>query len=98
MTIAVTGASGNLGRLVVEAVLARGTEPADVVAVVRDSAKVADLADRGVVVREATYEDPAALKEALAGVDKLLLVSGSDVGQRVEQHANVIRAAADAGV
>ena len=98
MTIAITGASGNLGRLVIEAVLAQGVEPADVVAVVRDSAKVADLADRGVVVREATYEDPAALKEALAGVDKLLLVSGSVVGQRVEQHANVIRAAADAGV
>jgi NAD(P)H dehydrogenase (quinone) len=98
MTIAITGASGKFGRLAIEALLRRGVEPTDVVAVVRDSTKVADLADRGVVVRAATYEDPAALKEALGGVDKLLLVSGSAVGQRIDQHANVIRAAADAGV
>jgi NAD(P)H dehydrogenase (quinone) len=98
MTIAITGASGNFGRLAIEALLRRGVEPADVVAVVRDATKVKDLADRGVVVRVATYEDPAALREALGGVDTLLLVSGSAVGQRIEQHTNVIRAAAAAGV
>ena len=95
MTIAVTGASGQLGRLVVESLLDRGVKP---VAVVRDPAKVADLADRGVVVRTADYGDPAALEAALAGVDRLLLISGSAIGERVAQHANVIAAAKAAGV
>ncbi|MCP9622458.1 SDR family oxidoreductase [Nocardia otitidiscaviarum] len=95
MTVAVTGASGQLGRLVVEALLRRG-EP--VVAVVRDPAKVADLAERGAQVRAASYDDPAALDAALAGVDRVLLVSGNEFGKRVQQHTNVIRAAERAGV
>ncbi|GCE44477.1 NADPH:quinone oxidoreductase 2 [Rhodococcus wratislaviensis] len=98
MTIAVTGATGHLGRLVVEALLDKGTPAADIVAVVRTPAKAADLADRGVEVRQADYSDRAALETAFAGVDKLLLVSGSEVGQRVAQHANVIDAAKAAGV
>ncbi|WP_432544742.1 SDR family oxidoreductase [Kineococcus sp. SYSU DK002] len=97
-TYAVTAASGHLGRLAVEALLARGAAPADVVAIVRTPAKVADLADRGVVVRAGDYSDPASLPAALAGVDRLLLVSGSEVGQRVAQHANVVEAARAAGV
>lgn len=95
MTIAVTGASGQLGRLVVDALLAEGQRP---VAIVRDPVKVADLAARGVEIRQATYTDPAALDAALTGVDRLLLISGSEVGQRVEQHTNVVRAAERAGV
>ncbi|MFF2085158.1 SDR family oxidoreductase [Nocardia sp. NPDC058176] len=95
MTIAVTGASGQLGRLVVEALLSEGQRP---VAIVRDPAKVADLAERGVEVRQASYDDPAALDTALAGVERLLLISGSEFGQRVAQHTNVIRAAERAGV
>ncbi|MEU2092570.1 SDR family oxidoreductase [Nocardia beijingensis] len=96
MTVAVTGASGHLGRLVVEALLKVGSTP--VVAIVRDPAKVADLAERGVDVRQADYGDADALNRALAGVDRVLLVSGNEFGARVEQHTNVIRAAERAGV
>ncbi|MGO4804755.1 SDR family oxidoreductase [Arthrobacter sp. 2MCAF15] len=97
MTIAVTGATGQLGRLVLEELLTN-QEPASLVAVVRDAAKAEELRARGVQVRVADYSDPAALEAALAGVDKLLLVSGSEVGARVAQHANVVTAAKAAGV
>lgn len=93
-TIAVTAATGQLGRLVVADLLTR--VPAEqIVAVARDAARAADL---GVPVREADYGDRAALTAAFAGVDRVLLVSGSEVGQRVDQHRNVIEAAVAAGV
>ncbi|TQM30114.1 SDR family oxidoreductase [Nocardia bhagyanarayanae] len=95
MTVAVAGASGQLGRLVVEELLRAGVSP---VAIVRDPGKVADLADRGVDVREAEYGDAVALDRALAGVDRLLLISGNEFGQRIAQHTNVVRAAERAGV
>jgi NAD(P)H dehydrogenase (quinone) len=98
MTIAVTGATGHLGRLTVEALLERGVAAADVVALGRDTAKLDDLAARGVQVRRADYDDPTSLATALAGVDRLLLVSGTDLGRRVAQHTAVIEAARDAGV
>ena len=98
MTLLVTGASGHLGRLVVEALLDGGTPAADVVATARTPESISDLADRGVQVRRADYTDPASLDAAFVGVDRLLLVSGSEVGQRVAQHANVIDAAKRAGV
>ncbi|WP_062983463.1 SDR family oxidoreductase [Nocardia anaemiae] len=96
MTVAVTGAGGQLGRLVVEALLREGATP--VVAIVRDPQKVADLAERGVEVRQASYDDAEALDRALAGVDRVLLVSGNEFGARVAQHTNVIRAAERTGV
>ncbi|MEV4128477.1 SDR family oxidoreductase [Nocardia sp. NPDC049707] len=96
MTVAVTGAGGQLGRLVVEALLREGATP--VVAIVRDPRKVADLAERGVEVRQASYDDTEALDRALAGVDRVLLISGNEFGTRVAQHTNVIRAAERAGV
>ncbi|WP_067668113.1 SDR family oxidoreductase [Nocardia miyunensis] len=96
MTVAVTGASGQLGRLVVEALLRRNAGP--VVAIVRDPSKVADLAERGVQVRQASYDDAEALDRALAGVDRLLLISGTEMGARIAQHTTVIRAAERAGV
>ncbi|MFJ2667975.1 NmrA family NAD(P)-binding protein [Nocardia fluminea] len=95
MTVAVTAAGGKLGRLVVEALLAAGERP---VAIVRDPSKVADLAARGAQVRQASYDDPAALDAALAGVDRVLLISGNEFGKRVAQHTNVLRAAERAGV
>ena len=97
MKIGVTGATGKLGRLVVQQLLE--TQPArDLVAIVRDKAKAADLAATGVEVRAADYDDPAALRSALAGVDRLLLVSSNEIGRRFPQHKNVIDAAKEAGV
>src|SRR5438128_6754797 len=94
MTVyAVTGASGHLGRLAVQQLLARGVRPSDIVAVVRSRATVADLVARGVQVREADYSQPDTLRAALAGVNRFLLVSSSEAGHRVVHHTNVIDAA-----
>jgi NAD(P)H dehydrogenase (quinone) len=95
---AVTGASGHLGRFAIEQLLARGVPPSEVVAVVRDRGKAASLAGRGVTVREAHYSRPETLGAALAGVNRLLLVSSSELGQLAAQHGNVITAAQAAGV
>ncbi|MCW6011021.1 SDR family oxidoreductase [Micromonospora sp. CPCC 205371] len=97
MSIAVTGATGRLGRLIVEALLRRGVSPDQIVAVGRNVAKAADLGDRGVVVVRADYDDVDSLRRAFAGADELMLVSGSEAGKR-EQHRNVIDVAKDAGV
>ena len=97
-TYAVTGASGQFGRIAVTDLIEAGVTPSDIVALVRTPEKIADLAARGVVVRTADYADEASLRAALAGVDVLLLVSSSEVGQRVAQHANVIEAAKATGV
>jgi NAD(P)H dehydrogenase (quinone) len=96
-TYAITGASGRLGRLAVQELLARGVSAADVVAVVRTRGKAADLAERGVQVREADYTRPQTLGAALVGVDRLLLISSSEAGQRVAHHTNVVEAAKAAG-
>ncbi|AFR49766.1 SDR family oxidoreductase [Gordonia sp. KTR9] len=98
MTTAVTGATGHLGGLVIEELLARGVAATDVVAIVRDESKASKLASQGVSVRVADYDDPESLRTALAGVDKLLLISGADMGRRVAQHTNVIESAEENGV
>ncbi|NUQ31876.1 MAG: NAD(P)H-binding protein, partial [Dermatophilaceae bacterium] len=98
MTLLVTGASGHLGRLVVEALLDGGTPATGIVATARNTESIVDLAQRGVEVRRADYDDPASLDAAFAGVDRLLFVSGSDVGARIAQHTNVVEAATRAGV
>ncbi|MGX5654297.1 SDR family oxidoreductase [Geodermatophilus nigrescens] len=97
-TYAVTGATGHLGRRAVQELLDRGVPAGDVVAVARRPEAAADLAGRGVQVRHGDYSQPGTLPAALAGVDRLLLVSGSEPGQRVAQHGAVIDAAAAAGV
>lgn len=97
-TYAVTGATGHLGRLVVEELLSRGVPATDVVAIARTPEKAADLAERGVQVREGDYDRPETLPAALDGVQRLLLVSGSEPGARVAQHTAVIDAAKAAGV
>ncbi len=96
MTLAVTGATGHFGGLVIDHLLDRGTPADQVVALVRDPAKASDLAGRGVEVRQFDYDRPDTA--ALAGVDSLLLVSGTAVGQRIAQHSAVVDAAVDAGV
>lgn len=95
--IAITGATGHLGQLTVTELLK--TVPAShLVAIVRNPAKAEALAQQGVTVRHAEYGDKAALTAALEGIDKLLLISSSEVGQRAIQHRNVIDAAKAAGV
>lgn len=95
--IAITGATGQLGRLVIQQLLQ--TLPAEqLIAAVRSPEKATDLQALGVQVREADYSNPQTLQTAFAGVNKLLLISSSEVGQRAAQHANVIAAARDAGV
>jgi NAD(P)H dehydrogenase (quinone) len=98
MTILVTGATGQLGRLVIDSLISRGAEPGSIVAGARDTAKASDLADRGVTVAALDYSDPATIAAALDGVDTVLLISGSEVGRRTAQHQAVIDAAAAAGV
>ena len=95
--IAITAATGQLGQLVVEQLLAQ-VPASQLVAVVRSPAKATALTAQGLTVRGASYDDPAALENAFAGVSTLLLISGSEVGQRARQHANVITAAQRAGV
>ena len=95
--IVITGASGQLGRLVIE-VLLKTVPAGEIVAAVRTPAKVADLAARGVQVRQADYTQPASLDSAFKGADKLLLISSSELGQRAAQHRAVIDAAKRAAV
>ncbi len=94
MKIAVTGATGQLGRLLIERLRAK-LPATDIVALARTPSKAADL---DVEVREADYARPETLDQALAGIDTLMLISGSEVGQREAQHRNLIEAAKQAGV
>ena len=87
--IGVTGATGQLGRLVIDGLTAR-VPASDIVALVRTPAKATDL---GVAVREADYDRPESFDSALGGIDTLLLISSSEVGKRAIQHRNVIEAA-----
>ena len=96
-TYAVTGATGKLGRLVLDEMLQK-VSPGDIVALARDPAALSEYAMKGVQVRQADYDDLASLEAALAGVDRVLLISGNAVGQRGRQHGNVIEAAKKAGL
>jgi NAD(P)H dehydrogenase (quinone) len=95
--IAITGASGQLGRLTIEALLKR-LPASEIIALVRDPNKAGDLAERGIVVRQADYNRPETLHQALIGVNRLLLISSSEVGQRTAQHRAVIDAAKQEGI
>lgn len=94
MSIAITAATGQLGRLIVGKLVARGLST-DIVAVVRNPDKAADL---GVPVRAGDYTDSASLEKAFQGIDTLLLISSNEIGQRATQHQNAIDAAKRAGV
>jgi len=98
MTIVVTGATGHLGRLTVDALLDRGVPAADIRALGRSEERLAPLAARGLQTAVIDFEKPETLDAAFAGADALLLVSGSEVGQRIPQHRNAIDAAVRAGV
>lgn len=95
--IAITGATGQLGQLVLDDLL-NTTAAQQLAAIVRNPAKAQALSQKGVAVRQADYNDEAALTAALQDVDKLLIISSSEVGQRAPQHRNIINAAKAAGV
>lgn len=95
--IAITGASGQLGRLIIQSLL-KQVPASRLIALVRKPDSVADLAAQGVQVRQADYTQPDSLERALAGVERLLLVSSSELGQRLVQHQNVVDAAKKTGV
>ena len=95
--IVITGAAGQLGRLVI-AELLKTVPASQIVAAVRHPGKASDLAALGVQLRVADYSEPATLDSAFAGADKLLLISSNELGQRIAQHRNVIDAAKRAKV
>jgi NAD(P)H dehydrogenase (quinone) len=96
--IVITGATGQLGRLVIQSLLQRQVPASQIIAAVRNPAKAADLAAQGIVVRQADYTQPATLRAAFQGAEKVLLISSSEVGQRLVQHRHVIEAAQATGV
>jgi|WetSurMetagenome_2_1015567.scaffolds.fasta_scaffold00220_16 NAD(P)H dehydrogenase (quinone) len=98
MKYAVTGSTGSLGRLVVHHLIAMKIPPTSIVALARNQVKAENLVKLGVEVRIADYDKPSTLDAALKGIDRLLLVSASEVGKRLSQHENVIAAAKKAGV
>ena len=98
MSLAITGAAGQLGRRTAELILEAGTAPADLVLITRDPAKLADFAAKGIEVRAGDFDVPAGLPAAFEGVDRLLLISTDAVGRRVPQHTAAIDAAKQAGV
>ena len=95
--IAVTGATGHLGRLVIDQLLQK-VPAGQVVAAVRSPEKAGDLAARGVQVRKADFDAPETLAEAFRGVDQLLLISANELGKRARQHQAAVAAAKAAGV
>ena len=92
MKIAITGATGQLGQLVIQALLKRVSAD-QIVALVRDPKKATALAEQGVELRHFDYDVPESLAPALQGIDKLLLISANEVGRRTPQHKAVIEAA-----
>ncbi|KAB8045740.1 NAD(P)H-binding protein [Janthinobacterium rivuli] len=95
--IVITGATGKLGQHVIASLL-KSVPAANIIAAVRNPGKAADLAAQGVQVRQADYNDGASLDAAFKGATRILLISSSEVGQRAQQHQNVIDAAKRAGV
>jgi len=96
--ILVTGATGHLGNAVISSLLERGIAASNIAALVRDEKKAANLKDKGIQIKIGNYHDFESLKNALQDVNKLLLISSSDMNDRIGQHKNMINAAQEAGV
>lgn len=96
--ILITGATGNYGKATIDFLLKKGIQANSISALVRNEAKAEDLKAKGINLRIGDYDNYASLVKAFKGVDKLLLVSGSDVADRTKQHENAVNAAKEAGV
>ena len=97
MSVIITGAAGHLGRLVTEQLLER-LAPDELILVTRRPEALRELRGRGIDVRQGDFDNPASLRQAFAGGERMLLISTDAVGQRVRQHRAAIEAAAAAGV
>jgi NAD(P)H dehydrogenase (quinone) len=98
MSLVVTGATGQLGQHVIATLVAKDVAADQIVALGRDDERLAELAALGVATRKVDYADAPAVADALKGAERVLLISGNEVGQRLAQHMNVIEAAKAAGV
>lgn len=96
--ILITGATGQLGGLVLENLINKGSTPNSIALLVREKEKAAQLTEKGFVAKIGSYDDYSSLVSAFKGMDKLLFISGSDVQLRSQQHENVVKAAQEAGV
>jgi NAD(P)H dehydrogenase (quinone) len=96
--ILVTGATGNFGKATIDFLLKKGTAASTISALVRDEAKAADLKTKGISIKIGDYDNYDSLVAAFKGVDKLVLVSGSDIEKRGQQQLNAVKAAKEAGV
>lgn len=96
--ILITGATGKLGGKVIETLLMKNVPATKIAALVRDENKAADLKEQGIDVRIGDYDNKHSLDEAMIGIDKVLLVSGGNANNGLEQHQNVVDAAKKAGV
>ena len=96
--ILVTGASGKLGGQVIETLLTNSVPANQIAALIRNTNKATDLKEKGIDIRLGDYDNKAALDEAMKGVDKVLLVSGGNADNGLDQHYNVVDAAKKAGV
>jgi NAD(P)H dehydrogenase (quinone) len=94
--IVITGATGHLGRLVIEQLLQR-VSASQIAVAVRNVGKAAEFSERGIDVRQADYEKPETLRTAFDGATKVLMISANEVGKRLEQHRNVIDAVKASG-
>lgn len=95
--ILITGATGNLGGLVIEALLEK-IEANQIAGLVRETSKAADLKAKGIDIREGNYDDESSLEKAFQRIEKIYFISGSDLDKRVVQHKNIVAAAEKAGV
>jgi len=96
--ILITGATGKFGKAVIDFLLDKGAPLGRIAALVRDRKKAVDLLSKGIIVRIGDYDNYASLVDAFERVDKLLLLSGTDLENRGKQHENAIKAAKEAGV
>ncbi|WP_348797368.1 SDR family oxidoreductase [Flavobacterium adhaerens] len=97
-TILITGATGHFGKSTINFLLHKGVNPDTIFALVRDETKALDLKEKGIHLKIGDYNNYESLKVAFKGIDKLLLVSGTDLANRSEQQLNVVKAAKEAGV
>lgn len=96
--IVITGATGHFGKATIEALLNKGVPAADISALVRDVSRAGELKDKGVNIKIGDYDDYTSLLAAFKNADKVLLVSGTDIFTRLQQHQNAVKAAKEAGV